>query len=252
MSGSPSIAYIIGVHNEEEALPATAAAIVDRLRTVSGSEVILVENGSTDSSPQLVTELAEKLSDDRVTVRAEFSPKGLGNVLRRGMEVATADRLILTVADLPFGFSDLDAALALDPMPDVVVGSKTHPQSVVEASLARNVMSFGFRTLRKILFGLDIGDTQGSVNIDRALAERILPVLESEGSFVSTEVVVVGSAAGGTLTEVPVDYSNPAYRRSLVRSRVQHRSTEVHVGAAVTAPPMERVCSRRNEHAGWR
>jgi glycosyltransferase involved in cell wall biosynthesis len=206
---APSIAYVIGVHNEEDALGDTTSRVVDRLRSMPGSEVILVENGSTDSSPTLVHELAQKFSDDHVSVRAEVSPKGLGNALRRGMQVATADRMILTAADLPFGFSDLDAALALDEMPDVVVGSKTHPQSKVETSKLRDVMSFGFRTLRRAMFGLDIGDTQGSVNIERELARRILPRLRSEGYFISTEVVVVANHVGASVAEVPVDYSNP-------------------------------------------
>lgn len=205
----PTIAYIIGVHNEELALPETAITIAKRLEESPGSELILVENGSSDSSPALVQELARDLSTEEVRVHGEVSPKGLGNALRHGMSVATADRLILTAADLPFGFSDLDAALALARLPDVVVGSKNHPQSLVQTSFQRNVMSAGFRTLRRALFGLRIGDTQGSVNIERGLAQHLLPMLQSEGYFISTEIVVLAAAAHRSVSEVPVDYSNP-------------------------------------------
>ena len=197
------------MHNEEEALPATVATLAERLVSMPGSEVILVENGSTDRSLVVARELAQKYNSDELRVAVEVSPKGLGNTLRHGISVATADRLILTAADLPFGFSDLDGALALDPTPDVVVGSKTHPASKVDTSFSRNVMSTGFRLLRRALFGLRIGDTQGSVNIDRTLGQSLLPRLESEGYFISTEVVVWAAQRGASVVEVPVDYSNP-------------------------------------------
>src|SRR5439155_13025857 len=104
--------------------------------------------------------LAEQYAGGSVPVRHETSAKGLGNALRRGMEVANAQRIMLTAADLPFGFSDLDEALALDPFPDVVVGSKAHPKSSVHVPLQRRVMSRGLWALRRLMFGLDIGDSQ--------------------------------------------------------------------------------------------
>lgn len=206
---TPSIAYVIAAHNEELAIPTTVRALVERLDGVTGSEVIVVENGSTDQTAAITAELARDASTDSVRVIHETSEKGFGNALRRGMVVATADLVMLTAADLPFGFTDLDAALALDPRPEVVIGSKAHPDSKVEVTMQRRVMSQGFRMLRRAMFGLDVGDTQGTILVERDLGQHLLPELESGGYFLSTELIVLAARDGARVVEVPVDYSNP-------------------------------------------
>ena len=105
---APTIAYVLPAHNEERALPETVPPLAQRLAQLPGSEVVIVENGSTDATGTVAAELAAALSTADVVVRVEVSAKGYGNAVRRGIEVASADRVMLTAADLPFGFSDLD------------------------------------------------------------------------------------------------------------------------------------------------
>ena len=70
-------------------------------------------------------------------------------------------------------------------------------------------MSRGLWALRRVMLGLDIGDSQGSVLIARDLAQSLFPDLRSTGYFISTEVVVLAAEAHATIVEVPVDYSKP-------------------------------------------
>ena len=60
MTAPVRVSFQVPVYNEEEALPGTARAIVERLAAHPGSELIMVENGSTDSSPELVERLARE------------------------------------------------------------------------------------------------------------------------------------------------------------------------------------------------
>jgi len=216
MTDSCSISFVFPVHNEEQLLAATAQRVVERLGSMPGSELIMVENGSTDGSPELTRTLARDLSSGAVAVRAAQCEKGMGNAWRTGIGLATADLIVLTAADLPFDFSDLDAALALQPRPSVVLGSKAHPDTYMEHTLMRRVMSWGFRVLRSRMFESDVGDSQGTVLIDRALAQQLLPQLRSTGFFISTEIVVLAADAGFPPTEVPVVY-RPSGRESTVR-----------------------------------
>lgn len=203
------ISYVVPVHNEERIIRSTAEAIVRRLSGFAGSELILVENGSTDDSPGLVAGLARELTGSQVTVTASTTPKGVGNALREGMRAARGELVVLTAADLPFGFSDLERALALDPRPPLVIGSKAHPGSAVAAPLARRVTSLGFRILRLAVLGMTVGDSQGTLVIDGDLARRLVPALRSEDYLVSTEVIAVAAALGVRPVEVPVDYPDP-------------------------------------------
>jgi glycosyltransferase involved in cell wall biosynthesis len=209
MSGAaPQISYLVPIYNEELGLPATAEAIVERLRAFPGSELVMVENGSTDDSPALVEKLAAELGGV-VKVVAAHSAKGYGNAMRLGIDLAEGELLIITAADLPFGFSDLDEALALDPRPALMIGSKAHPRSRVGASVKRRLMSEAFRLLRLAVVGLRVGDSQGTILVDRELARRIRPFLQAGDFFFSTELIAFGSRLGARPVELPIDYANP-------------------------------------------
>lgn len=209
MTAPLRITYVIPVHNEEAVLPATTAAIVARLADHPGSEVILVENGSTDSTPALVRRLAAEASTASVTVRATTSAKGYGNAQRAGIALSTGELVVLHAADLPFEFSDLDAALARDPRPPLMIGSKAHPDSVVAIPTLRRVMSFGFRVVRRFTVGLSARDTQGSLLVDGNLLRRLHRHARCEDYLLTTELVACAARYGVTAVEIPVRYENP-------------------------------------------
>lgn len=207
---SPRLSYIVPIYNEEAVIADTTARIVERLASLPGSEVVLVENGSTDSSPALVEDLARHFVDSGVTVVAAHSAKGYGNAVRHGMAIASGDVQLLTAADLPFGFSDLDAFLALaSPRPDLVVGSKAHPDTVIANSLMRRAMSLGFRVLRRATIGMRVRDSQGTIFLTAELSRRLQPHLSEGAYFFSTELIALAQRCGATIVEVPVDYSAP-------------------------------------------
>jgi glycosyltransferase involved in cell wall biosynthesis len=200
----PTLCYVVPVHNQEGVLATSVETMVERLSRHPGSEVILVENGSTDGSADLVERQARLYEAGPVRVVASTSEKGLGCAWRRGMELAAADLIVLTAADLPFGFTDLDATLALDPRPALVLGSKAHPMSQVSRTMSRRIMSLGFRGLRMALLGMTVGDSQGTLLMTRELARATLPDLRSPDFFIGTEIAAVAAARGVGSVEVPI------------------------------------------------
>jgi dolichyl-phosphate beta-glucosyltransferase len=202
----PTITYVIPVHNQIAELRKTVRLLVARLGHLPGSEVILVENGSTDGSGPLCLSLATTLNSDEVSVRVTTSAKGLGFAWRRGMAMARGDALVLTAADLPFGFTDLDGYLGLSPRPPLVMGSKTHRDSQIETPRVRRAMSAGFGLLRAGLIGLNL-DTQGSVLIQRSLAQVLLPRLRAGDYLIGAEINLWAVHEGVTPVEIPVVYT---------------------------------------------
>ena len=202
----PSVSYVIPVHNQIAELRRTVSLLAARLGHLPGSEIILVENGSTDGSGPLCLSLAAAFDREEVAVRVTTSAKGLGFAWRRGMALARGDTLILTAADLPFGFTDLDGYLGLSPRPLLVMGSKSHRESRIATPVIRRAMSAGFGMLRASLIGLDI-DTQGSVLIQRSLAQALLPRLRAGDYLIGAEINVWAVHEGVTPVEVPVVYT---------------------------------------------
>lgn len=212
-----TVSYVVAVHNEERVLESTVGRITARLKEFPGSEVLLVENGSTDSSAALVRRLAAALSDDQVGVKAAESERGFGHALRRGMELSTGDLVVLTAADLPFGFSDLDNALASFGDQEVVFGSKTHPESSYTTSPTRRVLSWCFHLLRNELLDLGVGDTQGTALLPGEWARLVAPRLQSGDYLVTTEIAVRAERDGLRIREVPVVADDTCRRPSSVR-----------------------------------
>jgi glycosyltransferase involved in cell wall biosynthesis len=203
---TPRISYVLPVHNQEHVLATSVERLLNRLAVFPGSEVILVENGSSDSSPAICARLARTSGNDRVAVRLTQSDTGMGNALRRGIAVATGDILVLSAADLPFAFTDLDALLATDPRPRLAIGSKAHKRSRTQIPAMRRTMSEAFRLLRVAVLGLGVRDSQGTILIDAPLARMIAPHLRCRDFLISTEIVAWGARLGATPVELPVTY----------------------------------------------
>lgn len=198
---------MLPVHNQERVLRETVERLVESLGAFPGSEVLLIENGSSDSSPELCRALEAEYSGGAVRVVAARSPRGMGHAYRRGIDLAAGDTLVLTAADLPFGFTDLDAYLRERPRPRLAIGSKGHHGSQTRIPLVRRVMSETFRLLRRVVLGLRVRDSQGTILIDAALARALAPRLQCGDYLISTEIVTWAARLGVTPLELPITYA---------------------------------------------
>lgn len=185
---------------------------VDELvRTLSGTgasfEVIAVSDGSTDGSEQALADLPVELVR---TVRLHHN-SGKGEALRVGFTMGRGRFLgfIDADGDLPPAQVATLAAIAHDadtPAPDVVLGSKRHPESQVVYPPLRRVYSWAWQQLVLALFGLHVRDTQTGLKLVRreVLADVLPRLLEKRFAF-DLELLVVASRLGyHRFVEVPV------------------------------------------------
>jgi hypothetical protein len=223
------LTYVVPVHNETRVLRAKVAVLVEGLAARGGGEVLLVENGSADDSWALCQEIEREHTREphqtgAVAVRALTVPAaGIGHAYDRGLramlDASTAPNgdpkapdaerdderwAVLTAADLPFGFTDLDAASEHMQDTRMIIGSKAHPQSHIEVDTQRRVASAVYKLARQTVLGSRVGDSQGSVFVRKDLARDIVPKVKARGFFYSTELVFFAERAGVRVVEVPV------------------------------------------------
>ena len=200
-----TFSFLVPAYDEAAVLTDTVTRIAERLRREPGSEVVIIENGSTDDTWQVAQELASRNWGD-VSVRALRSEKGLAEAYRAGAARASGQHLVFTAADLPFGFSDIDAFLALaeEERPRFAIGSKAHRRSVIQRTLDRRLMSAGFRVLRWGWLGPTAADPQGSLIFDAEMAERLVPETQGAGFIFGTELAALALAEGVRPVELPV------------------------------------------------
>jgi dolichyl-phosphate beta-glucosyltransferase len=218
------LVYVLPVHNEEAVLANNVARLRATLAGHPGSSILLVENGSKDTSAALARGLAE--NGEPVPVRAFSLPvAGIGHAYDRGIREALllagaspAHWLVLTAADLPFGFTDLKPALPHlgDSTGPLLIGSKAHPRSNVCVSQQRAIATRIYRGLRWAVAGMRTGDSQGSVFLRLDVAARLVDLVRARDFFYSTELVFHAERLRHPIVELPVTVA-PALRASTVR-----------------------------------
>jgi O-antigen/teichoic acid export membrane protein/glycosyltransferase involved in cell wall biosynthesis len=172
----------------------------------SGStfEVIAVSDGSTDGSEHVVSEL------DRHGVRLIAMPHGgKGSALHAGMTEARGKYVgfIDADGDLPaLLISNFIELTRVDNAPDIVLGSKRHPDSDVDYPWLRRLYSLGYQLLIGILFRLPMRDTQTGLKfIRREVLSAVVPRMVEKRFAFDLELLVVARHLGyRQFVEAPV------------------------------------------------
>lgn len=232
------LSVVIPAHNSAAVLAKTIAMWRQRSQT-GAAEVIIVENGSTDAT----WEIAHREAVDTPTVQFVLmqSEKGMGNALRAGIAATRGQRVLLTADDMPFGFDDLDGAAQLATEPTIVIGSKAHVDSEAGRGVKRSVTTAGFKTLRRVVLGSRIGDSQGTLLCDGEWLRRVSPSCDDSGFLFSTQIVYAAELAGKGIAEVPV-----RLRRSADEKESSVRLSDVwKMGAGLVSMRRRRAAFRR-------
>lgn len=167
-------------------------------------EIIVVIDGKLDKT----FENAQKVKSSKIKVVGYETNHGKGYAVRFGMVRSKGDIIAF-----------LDSGMDLDPNglsmllehfewydADIIVGSKRHPVSQVNYPWQREVLSWGYQMLVRILFGLNIRDTQvGMKFFKRRVLEDVLPrLLVKEYAFDIEMLVVAYQLGHRRIFEAPI------------------------------------------------
>ena len=204
----PVLDLVVPVHNEEEDL----GPCVRRLHAYLSAElpyafrITVTDNASTDRTLVVAHRLADDLSGVEVL---HLDEKGRGRALRRAWSASDADVLAYMDVDLS---TDLAALLPLvAPLvsghSDLAIGSRLARGARVVRGTKREVISRGYNLVLRTTLAARFSDAQcGFKAIRREVAEQLLPLVEDDGWFFDTELLVLAERSGLRIHEVPVDW----------------------------------------------
>jgi glycosyltransferase involved in cell wall biosynthesis len=202
----PTLSVVVPVYNQ-------AGSILENVeeirRCVAGElsepvEFIVVSDGSIDQTAERL--LAARSEDVRV-IHYDRN-LGKGYAVKAGALAARGDWVSYVDADLDLDPSSLPRFLEVARAEglDFAIGSKRHPESVVHYPRARRVSSWLYQQLVRVLFGLDVRDTQAGLKVfRREVVDEVFPLLLVKQFAFDLELLAVARAFGfGRVRELPV------------------------------------------------
>lgn len=200
------ISVIIPAYNER----GTIRELVRRVRAEqTPKEIIVVDDGSTDGTRELLAPLA----DDGLQVILQERNRGKGAAIRRGLQAARGDIVIVQDADLELNPVDYPALLAplLAGQADAVYGARfLRPENRVGYRLVSRLGNAAVTGWTNLLFGAHLTDEAAGYKVLRTELLRSLQ-LECDGFDFCAEVTAKLLRRGVPICEVPVHFNPRSY-----------------------------------------
>lgn len=195
------LTVVIPVYNERKTLSTVVERVFDALQGAE-VEVLVVDDGSTDGSRELLQELAKRYP---LTVLVHAHNQGKGAAVRTALAAAGGEAVVIQDADLEYDPHELPRVYAaLQPGVDAVFGSRMMER--VQGGYAHYVL--GGKLLNawvNLLFRASLTDAYTGVKLVRTATLRGLG-LASHGFEFEAELVCTLLAARARIVEVPVRY----------------------------------------------
>jgi len=211
LSQFPQYSIVIPAFNEKARILATLEAVVSCVRAQGWqAEVIVVNDGSTDTTAALVREFAKHSPEVRLIENP--GNRGKGYSVRHGMLEAVGDVVMFTDADLSAPMDEADrlfAAIAAGA--DIAIGSRwlesgrqTHRQP-----LYRQFFGRCFNAVCRMVMRLPFADTQcGFKAFTQRAAQTVFQLQTIERWGFDPEILFIALKRGLRIQEVPVSWAH--------------------------------------------
>ena len=220
---SISLDVVIPCLNEERALPVSVRRLHEFMsEAMAGYDwaIVVADNGSTDGT----LDAAESLSTEFPEVRCtRLEQRGRGRALRRAWTESRADVVAYMDVDLSTDLGSLPplvSAIADDGY-DLAIGSRLLPDSqVVGRTLKREITSRGYSLLFRAMFFTTFRDAQcGFKAVSRRAADDLAPLVQDNGWFFDSELLILAQKCGYRIRELPVHWEDdPDTRVRILRT----------------------------------
>ena len=214
------LSVVLPAFNEAPYLAATVTEVHGKLQARGEPfEVVVVENGSTDGTIEVLRELESAYAEVRGLSLPEAN---YGFALKRGVLAATGEHVIIFDVD----FYDLDfletaaARLAGPWGPAVVVGSKRGEGATDHRPWHRRLITVVFATVLRLAFGLGGPDTHGIKAFNRHRVGPLVEACRCRYDLFDSELVLRAERAGLSVEYLPVEVREMRAPRSSVLRRI--------------------------------
>ena len=198
------LSIIIPAYNEENVICSTLEEIQGALD--NNNEIIVVDDGSTDKTSDLVIENFPNVKLIRISKN-----KGKGAAVKKGVMNASGDLILFLDADGSTPFHHVFDFLETIKNYDIVIGSRTLPESniIKKQPLYKVFLGKCGNLLIRFILNINYSDTQcGFKMFRRDSAREIFSKLQCNKWAFDFEVLKIAQLKNMSVKEIPVSWKN--------------------------------------------
>lgn len=203
-----TISVIVPAYRQEKTIQKDLKNIESVLKTmpqIYDYEMIVVVDGVVDKT----YEKAKKVGSSKIKVFGYGKNHGKGHAVRYGM--ARSQGEIAAFIDAGMDLNPNSLSMLLEHFEwynaDIIIGSKRHPASKINYPWQRKITSWIYQIIVRILFGLNVRDTQGGIKFfRREVLKDVLPRLLVKEFAFDIEILAVAYRLGyRRIYEAPIE-----------------------------------------------
>jgi glycosyltransferase involved in cell wall biosynthesis len=207
----PKYSIVIPAYNESARIPATLQSVVQCVRSSGWSaEVIVVDDGSRDTTADVVRAFAETAPEVRLIQNP--GNRGKGFSVRNGILQALGEIVMFSDADLSAPIEEAERLFAaIAGGADIAIGSRwlERTRQTIRQPLYRQFFGRCFNGVTRMVMGLHFADTQcGFKAFTRDAAQTVFQLQTIERWGFDPEILFIALKRGYRVEEVPVSWAH--------------------------------------------
>jgi glycosyltransferase involved in cell wall biosynthesis len=209
MAQKPVLSVVVPVYNEQDSLAKT----IDRLSQIPNLlEIVIVDDCSTDATPQIIDDLRNRYPSLIKSLRHEKN-QGKTAGLNTGFQSTSGEIVIVQDADLEYDPSEIGGVIGpiIDGNADVVYGSRFMVKKAARVLYYYHYLANKFITgLSNVLTNINLSDVETGYKAFRGEIIRNM-IITSSGFGFEIEVTAKVSKLKCRMYEVPISYYGRTY-----------------------------------------
>ena len=191
------------MYNSQDIITNLKEAVLSLEKITQDYEIILVDDGSTNNC----LEESKKFKHRKIKIVGYKKNKGKGFAIKYGFDFTKGTYVAF-----------VDSGRDLDPIQlrnflkiieekriDIVIGSKRHPDSKIHYPLMRKLMSRTYQIVNKILFDLEVKDTQVGIKLfKKEVLEKVMPKIVVKRFAFDLELLVLANKYTFKIKDAPI------------------------------------------------
>lgn len=222
-----SFSIVIPCHNEEDVLRDNVEKVIDEIKDFKQEwELLIVEDGCTDETPEIADELSERYGEVR---HLHFKEKlGKGKAITEAFNQSKCSKLVFMDADLATDLKHIPEILEELESNDIVIGSRYKVGASSNRNLEREFLSRAYNIAARIFFQTGVKDHQcGFKGFRKKAFDEIKNDIESNHWFWDTELVINAQEKGIDVKEKPIEWEEKRDSGVKISQTIMHFSTKL-------------------------